>query len=97
MEKQQSKQGHEMMFGKHCNVGYDWRSLSSTNNNKLPAVNHLGHFLLTNLLLDLMLASAPARIVVVSSSGYSIPGLHSLPAPNFRSPIPSFPLLTCAW
>ena len=34
------------------------------------AVNHLGYFLLTNLLADLLVKSAPSRVVVVASLGH---------------------------
>jgi len=34
------------------------------------ATNHIGHFLLFQLLKDVMLASAPSRLIVVSSAGH---------------------------
>ena len=46
--------------------------------------NHLGHFVLVNRLVPLLLAGAPSRIVCLSSSGHRI-GDVDLDDPNFES------------
>jgi len=45
--------------------------------------NHLGHFLLTGLLLPALRKGAPARVVCVSSSGHRFSTVH-LDDPNFE-------------
>lgn len=39
-------------------------------------INHLGHFLLTNLLTEKLIAAAPSRVVVLSSSGHQMSDIH---------------------
>ena len=55
-----------------CNAGVwfpmEQKAKTSDGFESHAGVNHLGHFLLTNLLLDRLALSAPARVVVVSSA-----------------------------
>jgi NAD(P)-dependent dehydrogenase (short-subunit alcohol dehydrogenase family) len=65
-----------------CNAGlqvYSGPTLSSDGYESTFAVNHLGHFLLTNLLLSRLTRHAPARIVIVAS------GVHD---PKLRTGMP---------
>ncbi len=54
------------------NVGaiFDSRHVTPDGLEQTFALNHLSYFLLTNLLLDLLIASAPARVVNVSSAAH---------------------------
>jgi len=56
------------------NVGGFWahRHMTADGLEQTFALNHLAPFLLTNLLLDRLIASAPARIVTVSSGAQSM-------------------------
>ena len=70
------------------NVGGFWahRHVTADGLEHTFALNHLAPFLLTNLLLDRLKASAPARIVTVSS-GRPVDGQDRLRRPDGRAEV----------
>lgn len=64
--------GHDRLHVLINNAGgvHKKRRLTADGIEMTFAVNHLGYFLLTNLLRDLLVRSAPARVVTVASIGH---------------------------
>jgi len=69
-----------------CNAGLQFLKgpppLNENGHELTFAVNHLGHFLLTNLLLKRLAANAPARIVIVSSGVHDPKRFTGMPKAN---------------
>ena len=75
---QEYRRGHDRLHVLVNNAGGYWatRHTAVDGLEWTFAVNHLAYFLLTNLLLELLVASAPARIVNVTSSAQAIGDIH---------------------
>jgi NAD(P)-dependent dehydrogenase (short-subunit alcohol dehydrogenase family) len=72
------EQSHDRLELLVNNAGIQLRKLARTpeGHDMLLAVNHLGPFLLTNLLVPLLRSSAPARVVNVASDAHRMSKLH---------------------
>jgi retinol dehydrogenase-14 len=72
------RRGHDRLHVLVNNAGGTWATRHTTVDGlELTfALNHLAYFLLTNLLLDLLRASAPARIVNVTSGAQAVGDIH---------------------
>ncbi len=66
-----AKHSHLHVLINNAAVNLSQRTVTADSIETIFAVNHLAPFLLTHLLLDVLKASAPARIVNVASRGHS--------------------------
>ena len=62
------------------------REVTSEGIERCWATNYLSHFLLTNLLLDTLTASAPARIINVATNRFAMPSATRLALAGPMSP-----------
>jgi retinol dehydrogenase 14 len=72
------RRGHDRLHVLVNNAGGQWANRHTTEDGlELTfALNHLAYFLLTNLLVDLLRAGAPARVVNVTSSAQVFGDIH---------------------
>ena len=72
------RRDHDRLHVLVNNAGGYWATRHTTADGleRTFALNHLAYFLLTNLLLDLLRAGAPARIVNVTSSAQAFGDIH---------------------
>ncbi|XP_063613399.1 retinol dehydrogenase 13-like [Penaeus indicus] len=76
----------------NAGVGIPEKRLSKQGFELTQATNHYGHFLLTNLLVDVLRASAPSRVVTVSSLVHKYCSKADLEDLNFdQTPYAAFP------
>ncbi len=70
-----------------CNAGLQMNGLRMTPDGfeTTFAVNHLGHFLLVNLLMRRLIANAPSRVVVVASGVHDPELFTGMPKPDVKS------------
>lgn len=65
-----AKYRHLHVLVNNAGAYFLWRSRSVDGLEMTFALNHVGYFLLTNLLLDVIIATAPARIINVASAAH---------------------------
>lgn len=77
-------------------VFLDDRNVTSEGHERMFATNYLGPFLLTNLLLDELVAAAPSRVINVTAPATTAPDLGDLDCERRFKPVTAFGRSTAA-
>jgi NAD(P)-dependent dehydrogenase (short-subunit alcohol dehydrogenase family) len=91
--------GHDRLhvLVNNAGVSLNHRSVTADGFETTFAVNHLGPFLLTNLLLERLRHSAPSRIVTVTSTAFRRGRIDSTTCRASRASAGSAPTTTQSW